>query len=439
MFKSRFYVLLATLVITTICRNISLYNKELVKTFHAVNDTDYVSSSSQSYASTVKHNENCSTFSLRNQSSVTIQETGYNESKSSASLLHPVTYSILKGDRVIFFDFGRTSRFHGLFSLTNIIVELWMYAEDALDERDVIIVLNQINMPVYRYNNSLGFWGGFTLPPQHHPIFINSQQEMSLIMRQLNENNYHFDLKKRRHWDFADFSLNWAHGEQLHDLGQVVSYDLANQGSHKKSISLYVKGKKYACGAGCSLSFSARKIKKVCSLFQFKNKTLRLIENRQKDMGIQHINMTETVSFHVRRGDKIREFAHTKIDDYVQLIGLKELQNKIKNCLVFSDSPLEVMPEFVSAVQRYNISCEIYPSNSTYINDHQINRNDFNSTLTLLAEVKSMLDSEYFIYTMTSNVAIVVSHLRGCKDIAALKKDQTGNLQNMFNSFHVGS
>ena len=213
---------------------------------------------------------------------------------------------------------------------------------------------------------------------------------------------------------------------------------------HRESVGSYSRARNEFCphykadgkDESCPVSFIKRKIKKFCPLLNFNDETRQEIKGIHHRNGQDEIFMNETVAFHVRRGDKVKMYASTSTDKYVKVLVDKGIHHRVKNCIIISDQqPQEILPEFQASLQKYNVSCEVYPKTNTLVN-HGINRQNSSDTLALLAELDTMIRADVFVFTASSNVGVAASSLRGC-NYYNNKRDHDSNIVNMFNSLNV--
>jgi len=358
--------------------------------------------------------------------------------------VHPVTESILQGNKVILVNMGSTAKRHGIFSLSYILTDLSLYAEDSLDKLQLFIY--QKDMDNYRYNSSIGFWGGdsFTTDTPVFPV-INSYEEIQLMNEQLRGHGYHYDFHNLRPWPWPQSEIDTSTSLSKVNQDQIVTYDLNNETGYRDiSLTNFFRVHEQLCPGGkpthCdwtspNKSYIMRKIKHLCSLMNFTYETRQKIKLIHHRNGHDKIFMNETVAFHVRRGDKNLEVPHTRTDTYVRILVDKGIHHHVKNCFMISDQPQEVLPEFQESLQKYGVSCEVYPKPSTPLN-HGIDRQNASDTLALLAELDNIIRAEFFIFTGTSNLGEVAASLRGCKDHNS-NRGHNSDFVNMFNSHNI--
>jgi len=115
---------------------------------------------------------------------IIIQEKKESESMDAdlPLMLHPVASLILKGGHLLILNFGNLAKYHGLGSLLSMLARISIFFEQEGHNYKVVVI--QSELAQYRYNASVGYFGGFVEQPQLVDI-INSQHELESIYDQV--------------------------------------------------------------------------------------------------------------------------------------------------------------------------------------------------------------------------------------------------------------
>ena len=159
----------------------------------------------------------------------------------------------------------------------------------------------------------------------------------------------------------------------------------------------------------------------ACTSFQFNRQTLDEIHKLYGERGIpekwkyEHV---DSVAFHVRRSDKVatNDSRKYEADAYVQKMIETVGEKNISNCFVASDDYAAV-EEMKAALLQRNVSCNVSTLADTSrqgTSERQQMALSYEDTLVFLAEISILINSTYFIGTMSSNIGSFVTLMRSC-------------------------
>jgi len=370
----------------------------------------------------VKSKNDNDVSSLYSRNNITIKKKNGESVKDL--LLHPVSSLILNGENIIIFNFGALCKYHGLGSIMSILAYISIFFEDEGKGHKVVLI--QSDLKVYRYNATLGYFGGFT--EQQMFYVINSKNELDSIYDQVREHKHSLEMT----------SVSTSNQHPTYDKNSKIIYYNFHDGNHVKLIQFYLKVKEYLCSddpseinkAKC-LSLRTRITKKILSYMNYTQDTIEKINAAQQHAWNNDIiYMNQTVGFHVRRGDKIKEVEHTPTDNYVKTLveNVPEAATSIKFCILASTDPEVVFSELQNSLNKYNVTCKLYLGTALTTGISRIKPDD---TISLLAEIDMLSKAKYFVGTFTSNIAkSVVLPLRGFQNW-----ENVENGANMYGNF----
>ncbi|CAB9514740.1 expressed unknown protein [Seminavis robusta] len=165
-----------------------------------------------------------------------------------------------------------------------------------------------------------------------------------------------------------------------------------------------------------------RFVKEACDSFLFNDVAKQEIKAVRDQHNIPDLRQSNSVAFHVRRGDKlIGESALFPGSVYVSklLEVITATTNpKIDDCFIASDD-FAAVAEIIESLEKHRIPCKIHSltNKEEHGSDFRYQRNgptDFESTIEFLTEMSLMVDATYFIGTFNSNVGSVASIIRKC-------------------------
>jgi len=185
----------------------------------------------------------------------------------------------------------------------------------------------------------------------------------------------------------------------------------------------------------------------ACASLQFNPETKDAMKEVKLKAGLSpayfgteygNINNTTSVTFHIRRSDKlIRESKPYAGDDYVRklldVVGSTGAR-MITHCFVATDE-YAVVEELSESLTRNNISCHLETlvpqsrNGTSWRKQYLISPEE---TIEFLTELSIAADSTYFIGTFNSNVGALVTLLRSCKASSRLS-----GYHNYFRSYGV--
>jgi hypothetical protein len=155
-------------------------------------------------------------------------------------------------------------------------------------------------------------------------------------------------------------------------------------------------------------------VDKMCPHLQFNTHAVKKMDTFRKQRGVplfdrhRHNNSGTTVTFHVRRTDKIK---HGESDlytgeDYVTRLLQVAPNVTFDTCFVATDSA-QAVAEVYAALRAHDIQCDFY----SFAKEMSVSKDE---TLQFLSELSYMINATYFVGTFSSNVGGLVGILRAC-------------------------
>ena len=191
----------------------------------------------------------------------------------------------------------------------------------------------------------------------------------------------------------------------------------------------------------------------ACNNFQFNQRTQKEIKEHLLEHNISTSPSTnrKMVGFHIRRSDKVvsgessKYTAQAYVKKWINSLG--EMRNttaqSFTHCFIASDEFVAV-EEFRAALDHEKIPCHVITLTPTARNgtsDAKQRKSTYAETLTFLAEMSVLVEAEYFVGTMSSNVGAFVTLMRSCpayfrgESLEDYKEKLTKN--HYYNSFGV--
>eukprot|EP00986_Skeletonema_menzelii_P014906 scaffold10570_cov141-Skeletonema_menzelii.AAC.4 len=191
----------------------------------------------------------------------------------------------------------------------------------------------------------------------------------------------------------------------------------------------------------------------ACNNFQFNQRTQKEIKEHLLEHNISTSPSTnrKMVGFHIRRSDKVvsgessKYTAQAYVKKWINSLG--EMRNttaqSFTHCFIASDEFVAV-EEFRAALDHEKIPCHVITLTPTARNgtsDAKQRKSTYAETLTFLAEMSVLVEAEYFVGTMGSNVGAFVTLMRSCpayfrgESLEDYKEKLTKN--HYYNSFGV--
>jgi hypothetical protein len=157
------------------------------------------------------------------------------------------------------------------------------------------------------------------------------------------------------------------------------------------------------------VEFYNKMVKKMCPHLQFNAETQRRIAEQKLANGIPDFTRTSnSVAFHVRRGDKLKQESRKFLgDEYVDKLQSVASNVTFDYCFVATDDDAAV-EEIRVAIEKRNMTCQLY--SFAQPSDHVTP-----ATIQFIAELSIMISATYFVGSFNSNVGGLVTVLRGCK------------------------
>jgi hypothetical protein len=187
-----------------------------------------------------------------------------------------------------------------------------------------------------------------------------------------------------------------------------------------------------------NLEFYKSLTEQACRSLQFNQNTFLKMQQIKYEAGIPEFSQSGylSVAFHARRGDKVSE-GETRLfqgDEYVQKLTdvVSAAETVIKHCFITSDD-FRAVKEIEVALRNRNITCSIHTL--TKSNEHGTppgaKKFGHEEVIRFLTQMSIMIDASIFIGQFNSNIASLITLLRGC--------DSHRNSTHFFNSYGVGN
>ena len=190
----------------------------------------------------------------------------------------------------------------------------------------------------------------------------------------------------------------------------------------------------------------------ACNNFQFNKRTQKEIKALLLEHNISTSSPTtnqKMVGFHIRRSDKKGEAslyaAQSYVEQWIHYLGKmgNTTAQAFTHCFVASDD-FAALEEFRAALDDHKIPCHVItltPTDRRGTTYKQQSNSGYNETLAFLAELSVLVEAEYFVGTMNSNVGGFVTLMRSCpaffrgEKFKDYKEELTKN--HFYNSFGV--
>ena len=250
---------------------------------------------------------------------------------------------------------------------------------------------------IYRRNETVGVLRGFFTP--QFPTIETEREQQLWIQPHLKEGHNYTQWRrdKGHRWrgDPADSSVLVA---TLYSVRSrlINNYNLSSVEFYEKMVGI------------------------VCPHLQFNEETKRSIAERKKRVGVPDFGDPTTkssaVSFHIRRGDKVlKESKMYSGEEYVRKIKSVAPNVHFQHCFVATDD-YSAISEVRDALSYYNMTCRLSTlTRPSELGHSESGEENYEATIHFLSELDSMIQTDYFVGTFSSNVGALVSILRGCK------------------------
>ena len=300
---------------------------------------------------------------------------------------------------------------------------------DRVEDRSIIVDESCYS---YRKNETVGVLTGFFTPAM---TVVDHPPDRVSVLREYGVQTYHVNKHCR------------VHAKAPNSLFEVMQHDNPLAFVSLLSHGMYFRRNiLFQHFPGQDLDHLYRLLSSyACQSLHFNPEAKDAIKKIKQKAGLSPAfldenNDTTSVTFHVRRSDKVTSGESKKYtgDDYVRKlldeVGSSHASN-MTHCFVATDD-YAVVEELSESLQRHNISCHLEtlaPKNRHGTSGHMQKAISHGETIEFLAELSIAIDSTYFIGTFNSNVGSLVTLLRSCK---ASSKPDSG-YHNYFRSYGV--
>jgi hypothetical protein len=287
---------------------------------------------------------------------------------------------------------------HGLGAVLMNLFYKMLFMEDVY-ARQVIV---DETVGKYRRNQTMGVLTGYFTPQM--PV-IDTKRQFAIINPILSTDNG-ITLNK-----FPSMRYNYMHPSNLNNDTFIF---LTGHTEYRKEFWHYYKPILQ------STELYRKLLQQACPHIQFNAQTRQEIEAIKDRHGLPNYADTErsnSVAFHIRRGDKIytesRAFAPEEYVKRFLSISPAIGETHFHYCYIATDDEA-VVADTTAVLKQYNVSCAI----QSMANDSlQQKRHGPAATIHFLAELSVLKDATIFVGSMNSNVGMLVSMLRGCHQL----------------------
>lgn len=159
------------------------------------------------------------------------------------------------------------------------------------------------------------------------------------------------------------------------------------------------------------VSFYQPMVDKMCPHMQFNNQAAQDMDIFRGAKGVPRFDESSgtTVTFHVRRTDKIRtgESVYHSGEEYVARLLEVAPNVHFDHCFVATDAAVAVT-EISAALRKHEVNCQVH----YFASENEVSKQE---TLQFFTEMSYMINATYFVGTFDSNVGGMVGVLRACK------------------------
>ena len=292
--------------------------------------------------------------------------------------------------------------------MTNNLLLLKLYFEDTQGRK---MVLDQSRFRQYRLNESNGLYSGFLRTD--FPVLDDVEDIKKVHDRILDHQNVTdfvieeplqgVDTERSKQVPILKVShvsaRGWRRFFKVRDTA-MRHFSHENSGQLQFNASLFGRLSASSCGMQMTSETedTINSILRNASIPSFADKAVT----------------NSSVAFHIRRGDKVKagESRAFEAQEYVDVLvqALSESkQSSLQSCFVATDA-YPVVAELEAALRNASIGCRLY---TLATSDYSADRNT-DHTMSLLAEIKMLVDASFFVGSFNSNVGALVSLWRGC-------------------------
>ena len=322
----------------------------------------------------------------------------------TSSSLHPFTSLLVGKKKVFLYNMG--GRNIGFGSLTLHMLQFAIFFQDTQGRH---LVVDESKLTVYRRNHSVGAFTGFFNPT--FPV-LDTEGDLERVEQ---------EMEARDSTIFAGKLTNWSNvksdSSPVLKIKMAHPYGWAHFTESRKIVRDYYNEK----GEAVVVLFQ-RMSSLLCESLPLNHATQRETQTLLTNASIPDFSSLDaagqqdppTIAFHIRRGDKIREQAHSParkyVDKLIEIIPNSDDRSRISKCFVATDDYKAVV-ELRVALRARSINCTLHTLTTPAAYS---SARDTNDMILFLAEMKVLIDATYFIGTFGSNVGKLVPLYRGC-------------------------
>ena len=177
----------------------------------------------------------------------------------------------------------------------------------------------------------------------------------------------------------------------------------------------------------------------VCDSIKINNPTQKRIRTLLRRSSIPeffHGDGSKSVSFHIRRGDKVTsgESRAFEANEYAEkLLKVHRNVTEVTQCFLATDD-YTVVSELETALRKRSVGCNKL---HTLASGKYTSKRDGYHTVLFLAELTMLVDATYFIGTVNSNVGSLTSFNRGCREDRRDGESETNRYNHYYGSHFV--
>jgi len=298
-------------------------------------------------------------------------------------------------DTVFYFELGKLTSRHGFGSLTIALIRLRIMYQDSKNAK--LMILDERGFGNYRRNATHGIYKGFLATD--FPV-IDVGDNVTKV------------LEHYRTPEFIKISMENARGWNVF-MRQLQASKRYFKDKYHTTAGAYGAIKPYAC------------------MIRYNEETQREIDGILNQASIPRFDDSiTTVSFHIRRGDKIKESRYFETHEYVDKLvnaTTSEERAAIQYCYVATDD-YDTVAKIRNDLTDASISCRIH---TLSLPDHDAERNARHAVY-LFADLYMLTRGTFFVGSFNSNIGRMTSLWRSCRH----ERDESANEANQYHHFY---
>jgi hypothetical protein len=165
-------------------------------------------------------------------------------------------------------------------------------------------------------------------------------------------------------------------------------------------------------------------LRQACPHIGWNEPTQREMQTVKDQHGLPTFRSSNSVAFHVRRGDKKYESRYFHAEEYVErFLSIPKVNETTMwhYCYVATDDA-NVVSNMTLALKQQGIQCAVQSMASPLTVHNTKPRHETSNTLHFLTELSILQQSTLFVGSLNSNVGMLVSILRGCHQLLTQAK-----------------